>query len=878
MATVTVDETSVDETSSGARGHVLLGLFFLSGFAALVYQVLWVREIGLLVGSTAQAAALTIAIFFAGIATGGWFWGRRAGRTRSPLRTFGWLEVGVGLTALGHFVLVDAYAAIYPRLFGVIGEVTALDTLAKALIAALILLPPSFLMGGTLPVMGQHLIRDRDRLGSRGSTLYAVNTAGSAAGALAAGFALPLALGLDGTYLLAVGLDLAVGAACLLMARRHVAPRPVVGGGAPRPAATDGVTEVGRAAGAAADPPTVTVPRTGRSAPVPTTVVWWVAGSSGFATLAVEVVWTRLFAQVLQNSAYTYALVLSTFLLALSLGAAFASVLARSRRAVPEQVLVVLLVLAGVTTALSPWVFDRATDGLSYLGADLAWEGYVLAVAGLAVPVLLLPGIILGVILPYLLRVVQGPDRAPGETIGGLVAVNTAGSIIGSLVAGFVLLPWLGSARSLLVIAAAYGVSVAVVVLDRRSVARTGLAVAAVVAAVAALGIDVTGLAEPAVDRGRGERLVEARDGSQANVAIIGRGSDRLIRVNDSYTLGGSRGRHSEQNQSILPLLTGDARSVFYLGLGTGITAGAALPFEVDRVVACELLADVVTLAEAHFGPWVNGLFEDGRVTVHAEDGRSCLRRSPDTYDLIVSDLFTPWQAGTGNLYTLEHYRTARERVTPGGRVVQWIPLYQVSWDELAIIAATMDEAFPEVTMWRGDLFDERSIVALVGHDAGPFDPGGIAGRARQLPGADGATDADLEALVLRHYVGNVTASGVFRDAPINTDSHPLIEYLAPRTHREVRAGTASFLIGAERERLYAALRSALPVADDPYLSRLDDTQRGYVEAGAAYSRGAWLRADGRDGAAADALATYEQRSPAGAVEERSPARWLLGG
>jgi spermidine synthase len=329
----------------------LVALFFFSGFAALVYQVLWVRELGLLFGSTAQAAALTIAIFFTGVAWGGWFWGRRAPRSSSSLAWFGLLEVGVAVTALGYSLLVDTYVALYPAIFALAGDSTVLDTLAKAVVASVVLLPPAFLMGGTLPLMAQHLIRDPARLGTTGSTLYGVNTLGSTSGALAAGFVLPLALGFRGAYLLAVGIDLAVGLGALAIAR----VRGSEDGGDPPPRR----------------PGPAPAPDSRGMATIPTGVIWAAAFVSGFATLGVEVVWTRLFSQVLQNSAYTYALVLATFLLALSLGAALANALNRLRAIAPEIVLGALLVGSSLVIAASPWLFTARTGGLALLGPEL---------------------------------------------------------------------------------------------------------------------------------------------------------------------------------------------------------------------------------------------------------------------------------------------------------------------------------------------------------------------------------------------------------------------------------------------------------------------------------------------------------------------------
>jgi len=860
------------------QGGVLAGLFFVSGFAALVYQVLWVRELGLLFGSTAQAAALAIAIFFAGIALGGWFWGRRAAASPSPLRGFGLLELGVAATALGHFVLLDAYVALYPAIHAIVGGTPALETLAKAVIATVVLLPPAFLMGGTLPLMAQHLVRARDELGRTGSALYAVNTAGSATGALAAGFVLPLALGFTGAYLLAVGLDLAVGLGAVALARRAaVGAASTTGRG--DPTAQGQATAVGAGeAPAVRAAPAAAAAVVWRPAGLPVSLVWVLAFASGVATLGIEVVWTRLFAQVLQNSAYTYALVLSAFLLALALGASAANALARLGRPRPDRVLGVLLLAAAAVAATSPWLFYEVTDGMAYVGRDLAWSGYLLAVAGVAAVVVLLPGIVLGAVLPYLLRVLEASERAPGELVGRLVAANTAGGIAGSLLTGFVLLPLVGAWRSLLLLAVVYPLLVAALSLLELTPARLAAATAAAALAVPLLVTTPT-LDAVRLNEARGEELVEVREGPEAHVAVIGIDDDRILRVNNFYTLGSSRAAHSERNQTVLPLLLHrEPSSVFYLGMGTGITAGAALPFPVERVVVCELLADVVDAAERHFAPWTEGLFTDPRVEVHAEDGRTCLRRSDERFDLVISDLFTPWKAGTANLYTLEHFETARQRLEPGGRFVQWLPLYQISDTELGIIARTMDEAFEQVTLWRGDLYPRRSIVALVGQaDDAPLEPGAIAEQGRAAAGVGGLDDADVEALALRHYVGNVTATGLFADRPLNTDARPRIEHLAPRTHREARAGgDAAFLVGEEREDLYLALRTALPVEEDPFLAALDEDQRGYVHAGHSYSRHALLDDLGRPDLAAPYYAEFLERSPQTSVDDLSPARRLL--
>ncbi len=330
------------------------------------------------------------------------------------------------------------------------------------------------------------------------------------------------------------------------------------------------------------------------------------------------------------------------------------------------------------------------------------------------------------------MRLSQQSHRSPGENIGRLVAADTLGAIVGSLAAGFVLLRTLGSWRSLNLFAAVYCGALLITALRIRSQrpvssVRVSAAVSIMAAAFLVLGFTPHPLQ---LGRGLGGSVIEYREGPAASAAVVGvGGGNRAIRVNSYYTLGSSSALDSERNQSVIPmLLHPEPHSVFYLGMGTGITAGASLSFPVEDVVVCEILDDVVALSEAHFRPYVNGLFDDPRVRIYAEDGRNCLSRSTNSYDLIISDLFTPWKAGTGNLYTIETYRIGAERLRSGGMYVQWIPLYQVSEREFAIIARTMGEVFPHLTLWRGDLFPSRSIVALVGsNDRDALEPQVIA-------------------------------------------------------------------------------------------------------------------------------------------------------
>ncbi|MCP1727562.1 spermidine synthase [Natronospira proteinivora] len=837
-------------------------LLFVSGFAALVYQVLWLRELGLLFGATAQAAATTIAVFFAGIAAGGWFWGRLASRFERPLLVFGLLELGVAATALLHFVLVDAYHALYPAIYAIAGDHLGLNTLFKGMLAFTVLFPPAFLMGGTLPMMGQHLIRQPQDLGRTGSLLYALNTLGGASGAFAAAFVLPLALGFVGAYLLAIGLDLLVGVAAIALVLSL--------GQLPAPASTQAPTDSSKTApsASAALAPIKSGFRRG--------LVWWLAFLSGFLTLAVEVLWTRMFAQVLQNSVYTYAVVLILFLGALAIGASVANRLA-ARRLNPVAVTAGLLALSGVALATTPFSFHAVTGGLAYMGQDGGFVRYIISVFAHAGAVMLIPAILLGALFPFLLRALERDDVVPGKAIGRLVAANTVGAILGSLVAGFGLLSLIGLWPSILLMAGGYLVLAVVTIGLHPLRHRLAWAVACASLMVPLLVLDTGQLNR--LQLAPGERVIELVEGAHATAAATERDGHRLIRVNNFYRLGGTGALDSERNQARIPLLVHpDPESVFFLGLGTGITAGAAGDFPVEVITICELLPEVIQLAERHFNEPARGLFDDERVRIRAEDGRNCLAGSRRQHDVIISDLFTPWRAGTGNLYTVEHYEIVKSRLAENGVFAQWLPLYQLSREEFETIARTINSVFPQVVLWRGDMYPKGPIVALIAYGEEttlPLEAVQANTQAMAAPGTD--PDATLAAL-LRFYIGNIGESGLMEDGPVNTDNRPIIEYGAPRTQR----GEDEWFVGMELARFYEALANALPPAQDPYLNGLNEAQRGYVTAGLSYYRYMVLLSEGHEQAAQVFLEDFLERTPFDfapdpASDDNAPTGWEAG-
>lgn len=822
---------------------ILLTLLFISGFASLIYQVLWMRELTLLFGATSYATAGTLAVFFGGLAIGGAIWSHRAPRVNNALKEYGILEIGVGILGGLYFILMSIYAMIYAPLHDALGDFPALLLTAKMLLAAIVLLPPSILMGATLPLMSQHVIGNSGKLGRLGTLMYGVNTFGAATGALAAGFWLPRWLGFNLTYVIAISASILIGIIAMFMSKQTAEIKQQDTGNTK---SVDGSRKKTNSIDVQLNSPKLIT----------------VAVFSGLLALALEVLWTRMFQQVLQNSVYTFSIILVIFLIALAMGSLVARMLTKLKYS-SWTVLAILMTLAGMGTLVTPFAFYELTDGMRYLGAGEQWSVYLLSVITSAALVLFVPGIAVGSVFPFLLRVAENSGEA-GKVLGRLSAINTSGAIIGSLLAGFVLLSLVGLWSSVLMIALAYFVLSLWIALSITDGSGRRFAILPALNLILALTVaNPSGF--PGVRLKKSEKVLASWEGKDGYVAVIDRKGSLRIKVNNFYALGSSGALEHEQNQSLIPLMPHPKpEKLFYLGMGTGITAGAGLRLPSKEITVAELIPEVITAGTEFFNDFAMGLFTHERARVIARDGRNELRGSTAQYDAILADLFIPWRAGVGNVYSLDHYKKARERLRSGGIYVQWIPLYQVTENEFWTITRTFLKAFDHVHVWRGDFYTEKPIIALVGSsNAAPLNLDNIVRNGTHISQRSDVNPLSYSAITLPYYAGNLGESReIVPDGPIHTDNKPIIEYQAPISHRNARAGRAKWFVGEELITLLDQLMKATPPDQDPYLSHLDATSRQFVKAGYSFHIGSILKHLGYDDQAQVFLKDFHRLMP----------------
>ena len=736
-------------------------LFFASGLSGLVYQELWLRLLGLVFGVTVYAASAVLAGFMGGLALGSAIGGRWADRTRRPLLLYGAAEVLVGLSALATPALLDLVERAYVALHPVLPHLPGTLTLVRFVLSIAVLLLPTMLMGATFPLVVRASLRGSRPLGEDASALYAANTAGGIAGTLLAGFWMIGGIGIGLSFQLAAALNVAVGLAAIALSsarERGQAPEHA-------PVADD------------ADEPTTPVRRR----------LLVVFAVSGFASLALEVVWFRVLVLFLQVTTYAFTVMLAAFLSGIAAGAAVDALLFRKRR---DWLLwlVAIETLLALASVLSLALLDGSYDVLRlvepWLGRPSDRRNVLMLVASFLT---LFPAtFLMGVAFPIGLRLYVG-EGAAGARTGRFYAWNVCGSILGALAGGFLLLPLLGSRGSVLVLASASLLSAIwlALALPEASRRRGGWwagvgAVAFAVAAATARGPFEIALAR----RHPGERLLWQREGPQASVAVHQMAQSRILYLDGKHQADDTRPVvqiHREIGALALAVHPAPRR-VLVIGLGGGVTAGAAALDPAARLDVVELSPAVVEGAQ-----WfrhVNGdLLGRPNVRMHVDDGRNVLLLTRERYDAITADIIQPHHAGAGSLYSVEYFRLAREALADDGVMVQWISLR--SDQHYRLILRTFLNVFPEASLW-GDGSLVVGSKAPLRHSGEAFaqrlaEPG-----VRDALAPLGVTSYEtLQALriaegpALRAFVG---------EGPLLTDDRPLVEYYLslPRDARAV--------------------------------------------------------------------------------------------
>ncbi|UCG63464.1 MAG: fused MFS/spermidine synthase [Deltaproteobacteria bacterium] len=785
---------------------LILSCFFLSGVAGLIYEVLWVRMIDKVIGSAPFAVATVLAVFMGGLALGSYLAGTYIDRVRSKgnlLLVYGAAEVVIGMYGLLLPLLITMvkpiYVVAYNSLFQYFWAYQAFTFLG----CSLLLIVPTTLMGVTLPVLCRFYVTHLDHVGARTGRLYGINTVGAAVGALLCGFFLINAIGVWGSLFVAGAVNLLVGFLCILLGRGWLA----LGLQA---------WEQHRVSPEKPKPSVAEKPRD----PMATWALC-IFALSGFSSMAYEVIWTRLLALIIGPTTYSFTLVIATFIIGLALGSILFGWLG-------DRVKALLPLLAGTQLAAaclallvsqffgnSQFFFTK----LIYTFED-HFEAMMLVQFMVVFFILLAPTVLLGATFPLVNRIYARSLPVIGKSIGTAYALNTIGAILGSLVAGFMLIPFLGKEGGLrLVMVLQFGLALtALVSLGARTKKRPRhwllLSATAVVGLVLFLHVPSWNRQLLSLGRYRdyedAETYLAATSWLQAlyrgpkvlleheampEIVFYGDGIGGFTTVEkvtdelgtDQYALRNSgkpdASSHGDRaTQTLLahiPLLFHpDPERVMVLGLASGMTAGEVLHYPVRQLDVLEI-NDQAVKASGFFTPWNNACLTDPRTRLIVQDGRNHLALTRERYDVISSEPSNPWMAGLANLFTLEFFETVRDRLREHGIFVQWIHSYEMDWSTFALAGRTFAKVFPHSLLMTTMPWEPGDYL-LVGFSGQRVPSLDVA--RKNMKYAQRSRNISLtEPRLLFHLIITEDLNGFFGPGPLHTDNWPRLEFAAPK-------------------------------------------------------------------------------------------------
>lgn len=731
----------------------LSALFFLSGMSALIYQVLWLRLLGLVFGVTVYAASTVWAVFMAGLALGSIIGGRAADRVQRPLLWLAVAEALIGLTALATPFGLDGLHYVYAALYPSLRDSPIALTAVRLVMSFTVLIVPSTLMGATLPLVVKSSLLDAERLGGRVGVLYATNTAGAIAGSLCAGLMLIPRFGIQTSFLAAAGLNGIVALVAMLLGGRLA---PVAGSVVERPSVAPAFPVDRRA------------------------IVLVVFAVSGFVSLALEVVWFRVVTLFVRPTVYGYSMMLAAVLAGIAVGS-YAAAPWLKRRPQTDWLLALAWLEAGIAIAslLSfatlpaiPWIMARAGPPVAAVIGDYLAYQFLVSFA-VIMPAMLLSGIAFPIGLQMWAAQPGGDASGVATRIGLFYSVNVTAAIAGSLGAGFVLLPVLGSVGTLWLLAALSLLSgLALLTARHRSAAGllSGVAMILVVLVIAPF------IPDPfdayLAQRYASQTVVWRREAVQATVSVH---QDRFglhtLHVNGNHQAGGRSSTLHHQIGNLPMIVHPDVRDALVIGLGGGATSGVLSRHPDVTVDIVEISREVAQAAARFFRPINFDVLRRPNVRVHIDDGRNYLMLTPKRYDVITADTILAIHAGSGNLYSAEYFALVRRALKPGGLAVQWVAGTEA---EYKTIARTFLSVFPETTLWAGGTIMLGSTEPLRLRPS-DFDRKLLVPARRELIEMLGVRT--FEELLRLYVAGPAELRRYVGEGPLLTDDRPLVEY-----------------------------------------------------------------------------------------------------
>jgi predicted membrane-bound spermidine synthase len=756
---------------------MILFLFFCSGATALVYEVVWSKYLSLIFGSTAYAQTVVLAVFMGGLALGNRIIGARSDLLQKPLVAYGFLEVIVGIFAFCFPWFYKAADGIFTAAGSPLLDHTFALLLLKCVISIGLLLLPTVMMGGTLPLLSAWLQKQSSDAGRWSARFYSTNSLGAVFGAWFAGFILIRSIGLVSTLQMTALANVIVGFSAVGIGRRMKT-------------ATESISASPTASLSASNEPSKTL--------------FWVTALvaiTGGVSMGLEVLASRSLTLIFGASVQAFAAVLMAFILGIGLGSAVAASPRLNRWRYESMIFAVLLIAAAfvgiLVTGIEQWVEVYRHVRVGLARTEMGYRFYQIVAAGFSMIVLGLPAGLIGAVLPLCLRLVSTQEGF-GSRVGRLLTWNTLGAVVGVLITGFILMPGTGLRAAFFILALALCLAVFFLAWHFRkwsffvssSSVAVFLAIACIVGGEGWRHVLTSGVfrsRETQVDpttlelRKKFMKIVYYKDGPDATVSVE-KGSDdglalRISGKPEASTIGDLP---TQLIVAHLPMvMRPESKDVFILGLASGITCRGLLAYPIEHLTVAENCAPVIRAAE-FFSDWNRGVLTNRVSNIRLEDGRTVLKLSRQPYDVIVSEPSNPWFASVGSVFSKEFYEIAASRLKPGGFMVQWFHTYEMQDSVVEMVVRTFASVFPNMEIWDASYGD---LVLLGSNQPWESTPARLS-KAYQID----LVRKDLasiglgtpEAFWARQFASQRTAPFIAGPGPIQSDVFPILEYDAP--------------------------------------------------------------------------------------------------
>jgi spermidine synthase len=743
--------------------RAILPLYFFSGVSALVYEIVWARMLGLIVGAAVGGWAAVLVAYMGGMALGSFFGGRIADRARRPLIVFALCEASIGIfgavsPAMLH--LVQKLCAGLPLLFG---TSTGAYSVTRLIIAVGVLIIPTMLMGATFPIISR-VVAAKDRpFGRDLGVIYAANTIGAIFGTMAAGFFLLPALGMSVSLLMAAIINCSVAGWAIFLARRY-------------------------ARAGAIDASVKSMEKYAVQRPLPAWLFPAALVCSGFCAMAFEVLWSRALVFFLTSTTYAFTTVLSVMLAGLAVGGLIAAAIAKKRRD-PAAWLAALLLCIGVWGFASPFLLHALDPAIHVAESRLVhvWWQWIAVRYAVCFAVVFPPALCMGAIYPLAIGASCRSVDTAGRAIGSLSSLNTLGGIAGSLAAAFLLIPAIGIQRSLVVVAIINCIGGLTVMGSglRNSRKRTiAGAVATLVMGVACLtfsGYHPMVLYSRAISDAEGPvSLVSYKEDRVASVAVIKNDRGRTLNIDGFNAAGTYRYEYMHLLAHLPILLSPSPDTALVICFGTGTTCGTVAVSPSVKRVDCAEISPAVVASARYFTDVNYHAAENPKVRFIIDDGRNYLLRSPRRYNVITLEPMHPYLASATNLYSADFYKLCRSRLAAHGVMAQWAPLHVLSPTQYRMLIAGFASVFSHTSLW----FLGTEGILIGSLDSLRID---IPALKRNMS-ADGVESdlakisvAEPERLLSCFLMGERQIHEFVKDVPALSDDRPRIEFSAPR-------------------------------------------------------------------------------------------------